>query len=126
MDRGSLSFTPQQATIAVSTKSAFGRYPLTFLGLDGILEQTRNTAMHYPRPMSFSDRQYFILSLAECRNLSVACSTGEHHDSELRKKCEKLYLAIDEVAGELVGDNWYLQIKKYPSRDRQEKDTFCF
>ena len=72
--------------------------------------------MHYPRPMSFSDRQYFLQSLAECRNLSVACATGEHHDSELRKKCERLYLAIDEVVGELVGDSSYLHVKEHPSR----------
>jgi hypothetical protein len=49
-------------------------------------------------------------------NLSVACATGEHHDSELRKKCEKLYLAIDEVVGELVGDSSYLHVKEHPSR----------
>jgi hypothetical protein len=55
--------------------------------------------MRYPRPMSFSIRQYFLQSLAECRNLSVACGTGEHHDSDLRKKCEKLYFAIDKVVG---------------------------
>ena len=66
--------------------------------------------------MSFSDRHYFIQALAECRNLSVACATGERHDSDLRKKCEKLYLAIDEVVGELVGDSSYLRVKDYPSR----------
>jgi hypothetical protein len=30
--------------------------------------------MRYPRPISFSDRQYFIQSLAEGRTLSVACA----------------------------------------------------
>lgn len=62
------------------------------------------------------DRQYFIQSLAVCRNLSVACATLEQHDSDLRKKCEKLYLAIDEVVGELVGDSSYLRVREWPSR----------
>jgi len=64
--------------------------------------------------MSFSDRQRFIQALAECRNLSVACASAEHHGSDLRKGCEKLYLAIDEVIGELVGDSSYLRIKNHP------------
>lgn len=72
--------------------------------------------MRYPRPMSFSDRQFFIQCLAETRNMSVACASGEHHDSDLRKKCEKLYLAIDEVVGELVGDSTYLHIKEHPTK----------
>jgi hypothetical protein len=72
--------------------------------------------MHYPRPMPFSDRQYILQSLAECRNLSVACATGERFDSELRKTCEKLYLAIDEVVGELVGDSSYLRVREWPGR----------
>ena len=40
-------------------------------------------------PMSFSDRHYLLQSLAECRNLSVACSTSEHHDSGLQDQCVK-------------------------------------
>jgi len=68
------------------------------------------------RPMSFSDRQFFIQCLAEARNLSVACESGEQHDSELRKKCEKLNLAIDAVVGELVGDEGYLRLKDISSR----------
>jgi hypothetical protein len=61
--------------------------------------------------MSFSDRQLFVQSLAVARNLSVECERGEHHESELRKACENLNLAIDGVVGELVGDASYLQIK---------------
>jgi hypothetical protein len=64
--------------------------------------------------MSLSDRQYFIQSMAECRNLSVACAAGEAHDSELRKRCEHLTLAIDGVVGELVGDESYLRVKEHP------------
>jgi hypothetical protein len=66
--------------------------------------------------MSLSDRQYFIQSMAECRNLSVACAAGERHDSELRKRCEHLTLAIDGVVGELVGDESYLRVKDHPSK----------
>lgn len=67
-----------------------------------------------PRPMSFSDRQHFIQSLAECRNLSVACGQGEYRESLLRTRCEELIKAIDHVAGELVGDASYLRIKELP------------
>jgi hypothetical protein len=68
------------------------------------------------RPMSFSDRQFFLQSLAECRNLAIACEAGERHDSELRKRCERLTMAIDGVVGELVGDESYLRVKDHPSR----------
>ncbi len=68
------------------------------------------------RPMSFSDRQQFIQSLAVCRNLSIACERGECHDSELRKRCEELIAAIDNVASELVGDASYFQIVDVQSR----------
>jgi hypothetical protein len=61
------------------------------------------------RPMSFSDRQLFIQSLAESRNLATACRAGERDESELGRKCQKLTLAIDEVVGELVGDEAYLR-----------------
>jgi hypothetical protein len=67
-------------------------------------------------PMSFSDRQYFLRSLAESRNLSVACAAGEHHNSDLRKTCEALCLAIDEVVGQLVGDSSYLRVREWPGR----------
>ncbi|CAN5507313.1 hypothetical protein BH10PSE7_BH10PSE7_00390 [soil metagenome] len=68
------------------------------------------------RPMSFSDRQHFVSALAICRNLTVACEGGEHHDSALRKRCEELLLAIDNLCGELVGDHAYLRIKDVQSR----------
>jgi hypothetical protein len=63
------------------------------------------------RPMSFSDRQHFIQSLAVSRNLAIACGIGEERDSPLKNECRKLILAIDGVAGELVGDPTYLQSK---------------
>lgn len=65
-----------------------------------------------PRPMGFSDRQLFVQSLAVARNLTVECERGEDHDSELRRACERLNLAIDVVVGELVGDSSYLHIKE--------------
>ena len=68
------------------------------------------------RPMSFSDRQHFVQCLAETRNLSIACAMGERHDSDLRKRCEGLTLAIDAVVGELVGDESYLRVKDHPPR----------
>lgn len=63
------------------------------------------------RPMSFSDRQFFIQSLAVARNLSVECANSERPDSELRKRCEELNAAVDGVVGELVGDASYLHLK---------------
>ena len=69
-----------------------------------------------PRPMSFSDRQHFIQSLAVCRNLSIVCESGEHHDSELRKRCEELIASVDGLAGELVGDASYFHIVDVQSR----------
>ena len=68
------------------------------------------------RPMSFSDRQHYVSALAICRNLTVACESGEHHDSALRKRCEELLHAIDNVCGELVGDHAYLTLREGPSR----------
>jgi hypothetical protein len=68
------------------------------------------------RPMSFSDRQHFVQCLAETRNLSLACASGERPDSELQKRCENLIGAIDGVVGELIGDESYLQVKEHPSR----------
>jgi hypothetical protein len=66
--------------------------------------------------MSFSDRQYFIQSLAQTRNLAVECERGESHDSNLRKTCEALSLAIDRVVGQLVGDESFLHIKDEEQR----------
>ena len=62
------------------------------------------------RPMSFSDRQHFIQSLAACRNLAVTCGRGEHRDSALHCRCKALIDAIDGVAGELVGDANYFKV----------------
>ena len=67
------------------------------------------------RPMSFSDRQIFIQTLAACRNLSVECEKGER-DGSLRDRCEELQHAIDKVAGELVGDEAYFHVQDYPQR----------
>lgn len=69
-----------------------------------------------PRPMSFSDRQHFVQSLAVCRNLTIACESGEPRDSPLRKRCEELVFAIDGVAGELVGDSSYFHIVDLQTR----------
>jgi hypothetical protein len=62
------------------------------------------------RPMSFSDRQHFIQSMAVCRNLTITCGQGEHRDSALRARCENLISAIDGIAGELVGDTSYFKV----------------
>ena len=40
---------------------------------------------------------------------------GELHNSELRKRCERLTLAIDSIVGELVGDESYLRVKDHPA-----------
>lgn len=90
--------------------------PLTAEAQTRMVNKTGTQPLRYPRPMSFSDRQYFIQCLAEARNLSVACAEGERYDTDLRKRCEKLGLAIDELMGELVGDSAYLSIRDYPSR----------
>jgi hypothetical protein len=42
----------------------------------------------------------------------LACATGEHHDSDLRKKRKKLYLAI----GEVIRDSAYLRVREFPSQ----------
>jgi hypothetical protein len=63
------------------------------------------------RPFSFSDRQHFVQCLAITRNLSIACSRGEQPDSELRKRCDMLVTAVDDLMGELVGDKAYFRIE---------------
>jgi len=67
-------------------------------------------------PMSFSDRQLFIQTLAQARNLAIECEHGESHASDLRKRCEELCTAIDGVVGELVGDASYLHVKEVQHR----------
>lgn len=64
------------------------------------------------RPFSFSDRQHFVQCLAITRNLSIACARGERPDSELRKRCDLLVTAVDDLMGELVGDSAYLRIEE--------------
>ena len=59
------------------------------------------------RPMSFSDRQHFVQSLAAARNLAIACGIGEERDSPLKEQCRRLILAIDNVGHEIVGDSYY-------------------
>lgn len=68
------------------------------------------------RPMSFSDRQHFIQSLAECRNLAVSCGKGEHRESLLQTRCLELIKTIDGVVGELVGDSNYFKVVDIQSR----------
>lgn len=72
--------------------------------------------MIHNRPMSFSDRQYFLQSLAQTRNLAVECERGERHDSDLRRTCEGLCLSIDRVVGQLVGDESYLRVTEVQQR----------
>jgi len=69
-------------------------------------------------PVSDHDVQAFLQSLAECRNLCVACATGERRDTELHKKCETLVLAIDAVVIELIGDASYLDLSAGSPRAR--------
>jgi hypothetical protein len=68
------------------------------------------------RPFSFSDRQHFVQSLAITRNLSMACGRGESSDSELRKRCEMLVSAVDDLMGELVGDAAYFHVHENSNR----------
>lgn len=68
------------------------------------------------RPMSFSDRQFYIQLLAQTRNLTIECERGEAHASDLRRRCEVLCQAIDGVVGELVGDASYLHVQDVQQR----------
>jgi len=68
------------------------------------------------RPFSFSDRQHFVQCLAIARNLSIACGRGERPDSELRKRCDLLVSAVDDVMGELVGDAAYFHMHENSNR----------
>lgn len=70
----------------------------------------------HSRPMSFSDRQFYLQLLAQTRNITVECEHGERFDSDLRKRCEALCTAIDGVVGELVGDATYLQLREVQQR----------
>lgn len=63
------------------------------------------------RIMSFSERQLFVQSLATTRNLAVTCGRGEDRDSPLKEHCRKLILAIDDVSREIVGDNYYPNLR---------------
>jgi len=58
--------------------------------------------------MSFSDRKHFVQ--AGCRNMTIACERTEPHTSRLRRHCEGLIVAVDGVAGELVGDAGYIKV----------------
>ncbi len=69
-------------------------------------------------PRSVDDRQAFLQTLAECRNLCIACATGERRDKELRKRCETLVLAIDGVVVELLGEAGYLDLNVRSPRAR--------
>lgn len=62
------------------------------------------------RSMSFSERQYFIQTLAQARNLAIACERLEPHSSQLRRRCEDVIHRIDGVAHELVGDAGFLNV----------------
>lgn len=68
------------------------------------------------RPMSFSDRQYYLQILYQARNLSIECERGEGHDTPLSKRCEELCASIDRVVGELVGDASYLRVEDIQQR----------
>ena len=66
------------------------------------------------KAMSFGDRQIFVQHMAIVRNLSVECERYEPTDSPLLHRCRELQAAIDAVAGELIGDATYFQVKDYP------------
>jgi hypothetical protein len=61
-------------------------------------------------PMTFSERQQFIQTLAQARNLSIACKRSEPYSSPLRKRCEDIIRRIDDVAQELVGDAGFFKV----------------
>ena len=60
--------------------------------------------------MSFSDRQHFSQTLAQARNLAIACEQTQPHSSLLRTRCESFIQRIDDVAHELVGDASYFKV----------------
>ena len=68
------------------------------------------------RPMSLSDRQFWVQELAIVRNLSMACIGGEREGSALGNRCQELVAAIDNLMGELVGDPAYFHVEDYPQR----------
>ena len=68
------------------------------------------------KTMSFSDRQIFIQHMAIVRNLSVELASLEPTASPLLERCGELQHAIDAMAGELIGDASYFQVKDYPVR----------
>ncbi len=68
------------------------------------------------RPFSFSDRQHFVQCLAITRNLAIACGRGERPNSELRKRCDMLLSAVDDLMGELVGDAAYFHVHENSNR----------
>jgi ribosomal protein L17 len=68
------------------------------------------------KTMSFSDRQIFIQHLAIVRNLSVELASYEPIDSPLLQRCRELQSVIDAMAGEMIGDAGYFQVKDYPAR----------
>ena len=65
---------------------------------------------------SYSARHELLRALGEARELALQCAHSEHHDSELRKKCEVLHIAIDALSTELTGDPAYFHLKPSPSR----------
>jgi len=50
------------------------------------------------------------------RELALQCAHAEHHESELRRKCEVLHIAIDALSTELTGDPAYFHLKPAPAR----------
>jgi hypothetical protein len=68
------------------------------------------------RPFSFSDRRHFVQCLTITRNLSIACGRGECPNSDLRKRCDMLVSAVDDLMGELVGDAAYFHVHENPNR----------
>ena len=62
-----------------------------------------------PRPM-VSDRQHFIQTLAQARNLAIDCGRAEQRDSPLRAHCERIIHRIDDVAEKLVDDAGYFKV----------------
>ena len=59
------------------------------------------------QPLSFSDRQRFIETLAQARNLCIACGRADTRESLLLNCCHALIRSIDSVREKLIDDAGY-------------------
>jgi len=65
---------------------------------------------------SYSARHELLRALGDARELALQCAHAEHQESELRRKCEGLHIAVDALAAELTGDPAYFHLKPAPAR----------